>query len=63
MTLTFDGPPNQIIVLLGGSILNPGHFDIGLLNPLLIGGGTVDVGNVPLGDFTCSSPTARSPTS
>jgi len=52
MTMTFDGPPNQAIVLLGGSILNPGHFDIGLLNPLLIGGGTVDVGNVPLGDIT-----------
>ena len=51
MTMTFDGAPNQTILLLGGSILNPGHFDIGLLNPLLIGGGTVDVGNVGLGDF------------
>jgi hypothetical protein len=51
MTMTFNGALNQNIILLTGSILNPGHFDIGLLNPLLIGGGTVDVGNVPLGDF------------
>jgi hypothetical protein len=51
MTMSFTGAANQVIILITGSALNPGHFDIGLLNPLLIGGGTVDVGNIPIGDF------------
>jgi hypothetical protein len=51
MSMQFEGPANQPLILISGSIANPGHFDIGLLSPALVGGGTVDVGNVFGGDY------------
>lgn len=41
MTMTIKGEPNQVILLVDGSQLNPGVFNLGLLLP---GAGQLDVG-------------------
>jgi hypothetical protein len=42
MRITVDGEPNQPAILLAGSVLNPGAFNLNLVLP---GSGQIDVGN------------------